>query len=432
VTLLLPYHARLALRSLRRDPGLSATIVVVLALAGGIFSMAVMHWVRAFERAGDMPASLHQVEIIQGHDTLSVAFDGTNAAPNVIAARSRVSYPMYRALASSGLPARQTATFRARVLVGGAEPSCPRNARFAHGDFFSMFGLRFRHGGAWTHADDADDTGVVVLSKLLNDQLFDGDYSVGRAVLVDGRPHRVVGVLARDQPFSPEWDRIYTGGPQDVVYLPFGEHERLRARPEAPLATTPEGPTYADLLASDTTFLAFWIDLPTAALRAEYAAFLARTLGARGVPYTLRDLAAVRRDLGFPETVITFFVFLTSIVLVGAGLVMTRLLLAKGLARQSELSIFRALGAPRGAVVWRQLLEVVGLALLGGAASTIVAGPSAYLYNRLVADTDIPLAITPLSFAITAGATLVVALLFGLYPAWRAAMLRPTAALMRT
>jgi putative ABC transport system permease protein len=435
---LLPYHLRLAVRSLRRDPGLSTTIVIVLAIAAGIFCTALMHYLRNYTADEDLPASLHHVEIVAQHEALAAAFEGSNAAPNIVAARERVSFPMVRLLAASGLPARQTATFRARVLVSGSSATSapdgaprPRNARFAHADFFPMFGLGFRFGDAWTRQDDAGAAPVVVLGPMLNDALFDGANSVGREVRVDDQPFRVVGVLASDPPFSPEWDRAVTGGPQDQLYLPWGEHARLLARPEAAITTAPEGPRYADLLASDTVAAAFWIDLPTPALRDAYGRYLEGTLGARGVRYTLRDLPRLRRELAIPKTVLSFFLFLTFIVLIGAGLVTTRLHLAKSLTRQGELSIFRAVGAPRAALMVRQMLEALVLSLLGGVVAMAVAGPSAYVYNHLIADTDIPLAVTPWSFGLTLGATVVVGTLAALYPAWRAAARRPTTAVMR-
>jgi putative ABC transport system permease protein len=435
---LLPYHLRLALRSLRRDPGLSATIVVVLAIAGGIFCTAIMHYLRNYTAAGPLPASLHQVEIAEPHPALEASFRGTNAEPNLIAARGRVSFPMARLLGASGLPVRQTATFRARLQLAGDGdegaarlPPRPRNARFAGADFFAMFAVPFRYGGPWTRGDEARAAPVVVLGAAMNERLFDGADSVGRTVRVDDRPFRVVGVLAGDQPFSPEWDRSVTGGPRDVVYLPDGEHARLLARPESPIPSAYEGPTYADLLASRTVATAFWIDLPTPALRADYERYLATALSLRGLGYTLRDLPRLRRELAFPKTALSFFVFLTFLVLVGAGLVTTRLHLAKSLTRQGELSIFRAVGAPRGALFVRQLLEALVLSAAGGAAAMAVAGPAAFVYNRIVADTDIPLAITPLAFGITFAATVGVGTSAALYPAWRAAARRPTTAIMR-
>jgi putative ABC transport system permease protein len=429
---LLPYHLRLAVRSLRRDAGLSATIVVVLAVAAGIFSTAVMHYLRTYERVEALAPTVHQVEIPASRETLREAFAGSNNAPNIVASRSRVSFPNYRVLAGSGLGARQAGTFRGRVQIAGEGeaalrvPPRPRCVRFAGRELFGMFAMRFREGGAWTAADEASGAAVVVLGRALAGQLFDGGPGVGRTVMVDDRPFRVAGVLADEQPFSPEWDRVVTGGAQDALYLPFEEHARLRSRPDAQLVLAPVGPSYADLLGSSTVAVTFWIDLPTPALREGYSRYLAGTLGARGVPYVLRDLATLRRDLGIPRTVMTFFVSLTFLVLLGAGMVTMRLQFAKSLMRQGELSIFRAVGAPRGALVMRQVLEAAVLAAVAGAAAALVAGPSAFLYNRLVADTDIPLVLTAPSFAITFAMTLVIGTLAAVYPAWRAAARRPT------
>jgi putative ABC transport system permease protein len=427
---LLPYHLRLAVRSLRRDAGLSATIVIVLAVAAGIFWTAVMHYLRMYTHDDALPASVHQVEIATSNETLHVAFTGSNNQPNILATRTRVSFPMYRVLAGSGLGARQAGTFRGRVQVAGEAagrlPPRPRCARFAGADFFGMFGLRFREGGPWTAVQETGGTPVVVLGRQIADQLFDGAAAVGRSVSIDDRAFRVTGVLADDQPFSPEWDRTVTGGVQDALYLPFPEGERLRSRPEAQVVLEPVGPSYGDLLASSAVAVTFWIDLPTPAVREGYATYLSTTLGARHVPYVLRDLPTLRRELGSPRTVLTFFVSLTFLVLAGAGLVTMRLLLAKSLMRQGELSIFRALGAPRGALVTRQVLEAAVLAGGGGLLAALVAGPSAFLYNRMVADTDIPLVLTPASFAVTFGTTLIVGTLAAVYPAWRAAARRPS------
>jgi putative ABC transport system permease protein len=435
---LLPYHLRLAVRSLRRDPGFSAIVVVVLALGGGIFCTAVMTYLRMYWADPPLSPSLHQVEIPVPRESLTAAFEGTNAEPNVVAARERLSFPMVRVLAGSGLPVRQTATFRGRVLVRGAKglPQplhlAPVNARFAHADFFSMFPQVFKNGKPWTREQEASGAAVVILGKHLGEDLFGSRAGPGLKVMIDDRVFIIAGVLDTDQPFSPAWDRALTGGTQDQLYLPYAEHERLMARPEAPVVLAPEGPGYADLLASGTLGTTFWIDLPTPELRAEYARYLRATLGARGVRYVLRDLARIRRELAFPKSVMSFFLFLTSLALVGAGLVAMRLLLAKSLVRQGELSIFRAVGAPRGALVVRQLLEAALLSVAGGVAALAVAGPAAYVYNRIVADTDVPLAITGRALAVTVGATVLVGTLAAVYPAWRAASRRPTAALMRS
>lgn len=436
--MLLPYHLRLAVRSLRRDPGLSATIVAVMAISGGIFCTALLHYLRTYVEGPTLSTTLHQVEIPAPLESLRVAFEGSNAEPNIVAARARVSYPVYRALSSSGLAVKQTGTFRSRVLLRlpedpkGLAPRKPRNVRFVSADFFDMFGLPLSPGGVWSRDDEANGKRVVVVSYALSRQLWNGANPVGKTLLIDGDAYTVVGAMADEPPFKPEWDRVGTGGAQDQIYLPFAEHVRLRARPEVPVIVEPLGPNYEDLLSSDAVFISFWIDLPTAVARAAYQRHLAATLGARGVPWVLRDLEAVNAALAMPRTVITFFVFLTFIVLLVGGLVVMRLLLAKGVARRGEHSILRALGAPRQALMQQQLLEAGLLAAAGAVLAMPIVWVQAYYFNEYVGDTDIPLVITPLAFGITFVMTVGVTLTFALYPGWRAASRRPTAALVRS
>jgi len=453
---LLLYHTRLARMSLRRDPGLSATIVAVMTVVSGIFSTGLLHYLRFYGPTPAPTPALHHVEVDTAARALLDAFQGTTAAPNAIAARMRVSYPHYLLLAASHIPARETGTFRARLLVrrpaappGAVEPApssppppaeggataaawrCPRNARFVNADFFGMFGLELGAGAPWTRAEEAAHQAVVVISKALGDDLFPAGDALGATLLVNGVPYRIVGICAAHAPTAPPWDPAAAGGSQDVLYLPFAEHERLVVSPEMPIHVSPRGPSTAELLASEEIFVSYWTELPTEESRRAYRVYLERTFGPRRMPVILRDLSAFRAQFAPPPTAVGFFMILTTTILLGGGLIMTRLLLAKGLVRADELGIFRALGAPRRSLFSRQLIEAALLSGAAGVLSTLIAGPQAFFYNRAVADTDIPITITPHSFAITLGATVGVGLLCALYPAWRASTRAPTVALGR-
>lgn len=412
-----------------------------MGVAAGIFSFAIMHYLRIYGPRASVSPGLHQVEIVVDARALTKAFLGTSSEPSLLATRTRVSFPSYRTLSSSGIPTRQTANFRVRALVGpagddgtlgdGARLLRPRNGRFVNGDFFALFSRRFRWGGPWSGQQEAAGARQAVLSRALNEEMFAGRDSTGQAVMVDGLPFTVAGVLAEHQPFIPEWDWAAAGGGQDAVYLPFPAHEWLRTWPETPTYLSPVGPAYADLLASDTLFVSYWMELPTVGSRAAYSRFLEQRLGRRGIAYNLRDLAALRAAFPFPRSAITFFTFLTFVVLMGGGAVMTRLLLAKGLTRGDESGIFRALGAPRRALFSRQLLEAAMLSLVACAVAVAFAMIQAHFYNSAVGDTDIPLVMTARALLITFLATLSVGVLSSLYPAWRLAARRPTVALGR-
>jgi len=209
---LVPYHTRLAWRSLRRDPGLSATVVIVLSIAASMYSTALIHWLRLYGPKPALSPGLHQVEIDVDDRTLVKAFIASTAAPTRLASHTRVSFPNYQVLAASGVPSRQMATFRSRLwiasagtpTVGGVSPerARSRNARFVDGTFFTMFAQRLRWGASWSHEDEVAGRPRAVLSRRLNDELFAGDDSTGKTVRIDGRPYVVTGVLADDAPVT--------------------------------------------------------------------------------------------------------------------------------------------------------------------------------------------------------------------------------------
>ncbi len=440
---LIPYHTRLAWRSLRRDPGLSATIVIVLAVAACIFSTALIHYLRLYGPRPELSPGLHQVEIGVDDRTLRLAFVGSTAAPSRLAPHTRVSFSNYQVLAASGIPARQMATFRSRLWVasdGGAaistgivssELACARNARFVDAAFFTMFSQRLRWGSPWSREDEVADRPRVVLGRRLNEDLFSGDDSTGQTVRIDGRPYVVSGVLADDAPVNAEWDPAAAGGGQDAVYLPFADQQRLQAWPETPYYLTPVGPHHEELLKSDAVFVTFWVDLVTPEQRAAYQRYLAAELGRRGLRYRLRDLADWREMVKIPPSVISFFTLLTLIIFAGSGLIVARLLLAKGLVRGDELGVFRALGAPRGALFWRQIIEATLLSAIAAALGTLLAFPQAAFYNRFVRDNDIPLRMSWLAVALIFAATMAVGIGSALYPSWIASRRRPTMTLGR-
>jgi putative ABC transport system permease protein len=432
---LFPYHLRLAVKSLRRDPWMSAAVVLVLGLAGSIFASVLPHYLRIYGPRPPLSPALSQVELPHSR-TLERVLVGSTAEFGYMAGRIRVSFPDYRILSSSGLPVRQVATFRSLVVVGRQDqarsgaPVLPlQRVRFAGADFFPLFALPFRFGGPWSREAEARGEPLVVLSETLNDSLFGGADSVGRGVLVEGRAYRVSGVIRGHQPFVPEWDRSIVGGLQDTLYLPFPEQQRLQAVPELPLFASPPGRTRAELFASDAVFVCFFLELPTAGSRAAYLRYLDGQYGARHIPYVLRDLAAIRAAFTPPTSAISFFALTSVVSLLGGGLIMARMLLAKCLVRSGELGIFRAVGAPRAALFWRHMVEAALLSLAGALLAQLLGLGHLAVYNRLVADNDIPAVISGLAAAIMVVSTVLTGLLSAVYPAWRSASAHPTIAL---
>ena len=338
--------------------------------------------------------------------------------------RTRITPPEHAVLSRSGIPTRQAASYRSVLLVA-AEGGAPEDfeARFAGADFFSMFRREVRPGRPYTREEEARGEAVVVLGRRLAARLF-GERAVGRVVLVEGRPFTVVGVAARDQPYRADWDVATMSMPQDALYLPWGWGQRLLARPENPLYQAPFGPDFDDLLRSDTVFISYWVELPTAEAREAYRRYLQSLPGIDG--FALRSFEEWKAAFPVPPSPVSFFTLLSAFVLLGGAFNSTRLLLAKGLARREELEIHRALGATRRSLFFGQMLEMAFVSLPAALAAVALALPYIALYNHLVADTDIPVTIVPITFALGVAVPFLAGLLSAVYPAWRLAQIRPS------
>jgi putative ABC transport system permease protein len=415
------YQLLQAARSIRRDPRLSAAIVVGLMASTSMWTFTGVHYLRMHVASGDACPTLHQVEL--PHPTGVPLPD--SSGPIRFGARVRVTPAEAEVLSSSGIPAREITTFRSRLVVRGeGRPAEVAYVRFVGGAFFSLFGRAFGRGGPWTTADEAAGAAVAVLGLRAAERLLGGGAD---SVLVEGRAFRVTGVLAEEQPDRPEWDLSAFGLDQDAVYLPYQAHRALLARPDVPAFQSGAGPSYQDLLASDTVFVSHWVDLPTADAVAKYRAFLEQRFPGRA---TLRPLARWREEFNTP-TGAQFFGALTFLLLLGSGFNMARLLLAKGMARTEELGIYRALGATRAAVFGRHLLEAALLALPAAVLGQLLALPYVAFWNVRVRDTDITLRLTGAGVLLGVLPSVAVGVLAGLYPAWRLSAVKPTLSMAR-
>jgi putative ABC transport system permease protein len=430
----LVYQLQLAVASLGRKRGVSLTIVVVLSLAGGMWTFGVCRYLRHHGPYPALSPHLHQIDLSHGETPTAVRGRGTTHTTAGWATHTRVSFPEYLTLAKSGIPARQTATFRSRLLIarpegtGAGAPAMiarPIHARFVNADFFPLFEVPLAQGRPLSPSDETGAAPVVVLGERLERTLFPNRNSPGQDVLIEGRRFRVVGVVSGDQPFRPTWDISMMDTDQDALYLSFGWFAPLRARPETLVHQSPVGPRFEDLLRSNALFVSFWADLPDAGRRAAYVAYLDDHFRRHGISYVLRAYPEWRRAFTVPGTRVAFLSFLTGLLLAAAGFGTTRLLLTKRIGRQRELGIRRALGASRGSLFAGQMIEAGLLSALAALAGVVLALPHVGLFNQVVADSDIPVRLTTPASLLGAAGILFTGLLSALYPAWRASQTPP-------
>jgi putative ABC transport system permease protein len=310
--------------------------------------------------------------------------------------------------------------------------------RATYTDFFSMFDVPFQFGAAWSAADDQDRAYVVVITRELNDQVFNGANSVGKTLNFDDHAYRVVGVLDRWQPQPKFYDLVSAKyGKGEQAFIPFTR--AVDSRMESWESTNCDGDdgridSFDARIRSECVWVQFWAELPAAADARRYHSFLdnyaADQQRAGRFHWSPRTrLHNVKQWIVHEHAVLdevrilvlVSFSFLFVCLLNAMGL-----MLAKIMSRAPDIGVRRALGASRGAVFQQCLVEAAVIGLAGGLLGLVLTAlglvgvralvtPAVGLLAHLDAS-DIGIAL-----ALSIGATA----LAGLYPTWRAAHVQP-------
>jgi len=122
----------------------------------------------------------------------------------------------------------------------------------------------------------------------------------------------------------------------------------------------------------------------------------------------------------------TVLVSVVAMSLVVGGIVIMNIMLMVVTERTREIGIRKAVGATYKAVLWQFLVEAVTLSLVGGALGILLGYGGASLVGMF---TPLPYTLAIWSVALALGVVTAVGIIFGIYPASRAAKLDPITAL---
>jgi putative ABC transport system permease protein len=368
---MLAYYLRLALRSFGRNPGITALMVLAVALgiAVCIMTLTVYH-------------AMSGNPIWWKNDRLyTVTMDNwgpdrgyrqDSKGPPV-----EMTYKDSHYLMRSAIPERKVVMYATNgVLSAGAVPATNVNTRVTSADFFAMFEVPFLYGHGWNAAADDPAQPLIVLSREQNAKLFGGANSVGRSVRWNDREFRVVGVLDGWFPQPRYYD--LNGGSFDTpedVYIPFGWGPQLELLndEETDCWGSEKLDTFKDFMGSECVWLQMWVELPNAASRERMQSLLdgywdeQHKSGRFQRPRDNR-LTNVGDWLRYNKVVDTdnrvlvglAFAFLVVCLINTVGL-----LLAKFLGGATVTGVRRALGASRRQVFLQHLTEVGMVAALG-------------------------------------------------------------------
>ena len=442
------YYLRLALKSFRRNPGLTALMLgaIALGIAVCIMTMTVYHAMSGnpiwWKSDRLYAVTMDNWDPSRPHD-----LQHPDLPPQQLTYKDAVY------LLGSNIPERKVVMYaRQSVLTGGAaqRKPLPVLTRVTTSDFFAMFDVPFLYGGGWDASGDQNAVPVIVLSKEQNEKLFGGANSVGRTIRWDNHEFRVVGVMDAWSPVPRFYD--LNNGPfsvPDDVYIPFGWTRPLAKYPNGGSSNCwkPETVnTFEEYLGSDCVWTQMWVELPSSSSRERMQTLLdgywaeqrkagrfprPRDNRLTNVGQWLKDQGVVQNDNRMLVGIA--FAFLAVCLLNTVGILLAKFLNAAAIA-----GVRRALGASRRQIFIQHLIEVGVLASVGAVLGLALGALGLLGVHALYATNDPGNVIANIqsgyqqlthfdavSVLWAVVLAMVSALAAGLYPAWRIGRVAP-------
>ncbi len=258
-------------------------------------------------------------------------------------------------------------------------------------------------GRFFTQSENDTKQNVAVIGSKVADDFFRFGSPVGQAIKIGSDEFRVVGTLQKREQF------LISGGSDDqnnVIYLPFSVAKKLKPN------------------ADDIYILA-----------------VGRAGSMDEAKDQVRDLLRIRRQVPFAapdnfgmetaESILGNFRSITaglaiamfvisSVGLMVGGIGVMNIMLVSVTERTREIGVRKAIGAKRSDIMWQFLIEAATLTGIGGLVGLSIGWLSTFLL-RLLLPSYVPLWAPIGGFVASVG----IGLIFGLWPAWKAARLDP-------
>ena len=300
-------------------------------------------------------------------------------------------------MSASAFPAPQSSTETKTTAMLSSRESPPQYAE--------VLNLSLSEGRFFNRVDDLRRNHVAVLGIDVVEALFPHyQQVVGRTILIDGSRFTVVGTLEKRK------TSFFGSNDEDnAVYVPFRTLRKL----------SPQSDFLLIVAQAFDGSLAQALDQIEVALRRQ-----------RGLRFDEENDFSLNTSDGFVKQFdsITSTIGLVAIAISGVGLLVggigvMNIMLVSVTERTREIGVRRAIGAKRRDIVFQFLFEATTLTTLGGILGIVLAVVTSYIIVVLVPDlpATIPLWAVLTGFLVSVS----VGLIFGVWPAVKAAHLDP-------
>ena len=282
--------------------------------------------------------------------------------------------------------------------------------------YFTTNGLVLKSGRTFVDSDFTDFHAAAIIDADTADSLFDGENPIGKTIEISSIPFTVVGIVDEDSKFEPvinsidEYYTYYSDSSASRISVPspmwpalysFDEPQNVAIRVSNTEAMTDAGKAVAEIMNTNVT-------------NSE-------------IKYQAQDLLKQAQDLqDLSSSTNSQLIWIASISLLVGGIGVMNIMLVSVTERTREIGLKKAIGAKKSRILWQFLTEAAVLTSLGGIVGVGAGIGLAAIISRV---TSAPVAISVPSIIIAVVFSMVIGIIFGLLPSFKAANLNPIDAL---
>jgi ABC-type antimicrobial peptide transport system permease subunit len=317
------------------------------------------------------------------------------------------------ALALSKLPTVEAAVpfleitnnfFGQKLLVsGGGKTSASVALQGTLPDFEKAGTQIIAEGRFFSQFENDQNQNVCVIGSKVADDFFRYGSPVDDTIKVGEQEFRVVGVLQKREQF------LFSGGSDDqnnVIYMPFNVARKLKPNSEDIYLLAVAKPGQMQAAMDEVT--------DTLRVRRNVSFGQPDSFGIETTESLISSFHAITGGIAIAMVVIS------SVGLMVGGIGVMNIMLVSVTERTREIGVRKAIGARRRDILWQFLIEAMTLTGFGGLVGLVV-GWLGTLLVKLIMPSYVPLWAPAAGFVASVG----IGMIFGLWPAWKAARLDP-------